>query len=290
MSDSDIPTDPLALVAAIDHELAAERETALGRIRELGAEQVALGYHPNHPAYVHGGIFADKGFGPPHMLAVAGFHASEWREALGRLANAPVDPTDDPACLLTRLRHACEADAMLEVFGLAWCDQAGLLKRGSINGFWIKRPKLGLGQWAKAAGLGPEHAPAHRGLYALSIATLTRGFETAAADRSDQRFGALLPAMIEAGGQRLARIGAEALHRDAEARYLDDCRSFAAHQVATPDRRWRWKPPLSRQGHLAVTTARAKEVAMPRERTRGHAANWLSDHDANIRFTEGDEA
>lgn len=57
---------------------------------------------------------------------------------------------------------------MLEVIGLAWYDQAGLLKRGAINGFWIKRPKLGLGQPAMAAGLEPEQAAAHRGLYALN--------------------------------------------------------------------------------------------------------------------------
>ncbi len=178
---------------------------------------------------------------------------------------------------------------MLEVIGLAWCDQAGLLKRGAINGLWIKRPKLGLGQPAKAAGLGPEQAAAHRGLYALSIATLARGFETAAVNQTDHRFGAMLSAVIEAGGSRLARIGAKALHRDAEARYRDDCRSFAAHQAGTPNRNWRGKPPLSRQGHLAVTTARAKDIAMPTERTRGHAASWLDSHGANIRFAKEDE-
>ncbi|MDH7972986.1 hypothetical protein QH494_12435 [Sphingomonas sp. AR_OL41] len=293
MPRPDVPGDPRALLAAIDHQLAslvASRETALDRIVALDAEQAALGYHPNYPAYVHGGIYADKGFGSGHILAVAGFHDLDWREALDRLTTAPADVGDDPDCLLVRLRHACEADAMLEVSGLVWCDQVGLLKRGAINAFWIKRPKLGLGQPAKAAGLGPGQAAAHRGLYSLSIATLARGFDNAAVNQPDHRFGAMLSAVIETGGSRLARIGAEALHRDAEARYRDDCRSFAAHQAATSDRHWRWKPPLSRQGHLAVTTARAKDIAMPTERTRGHAASWLDDHDANIRFTQGDEA
>lgn len=293
MSNPDVPASPRALLAAIDAELAgllAGRETALDRILALDAEQAALGYHPNHPAYVHGGILADKRFGAAHVLAVAGFHDLDWRDALERLANTPIDHGDDPACLLVRLRHVCEADAMLEMSGLAWCDRAGLLKRGAVDGFWIKRPKLGLGQPAKAAGLGPEHAAPHRGLYTLSIETLKRGLETAAINQCDQRFGAMLPAVIEAGGPRLARIGAEALHRDAETRYRDDCRSFAAHQAATPDRRWRSKPPLSRQGHLAVTTARAKDIAMPTERTRGRAASWLDGHDANIRFTLEDEA
>lgn len=293
MPDTDIPTAPLALIEAIDRELAdlaAGRKTALDRILALDTEEAVLGYHPNRPAYAHGGIFAAKNFGVSHILALAGFHDLDWRDALGQLANAPIDPGDNPDCLLTRLRHACEADPMLEISGMAWCERAGLLKHGAIDGFWLRRPKLGLGQPAKAAGLTPEDAAAHRGLYALPVATLERGFERAAADQSDQSFGVMLPAVIETGGQRLAEIGRAALHRDAEARYRNDCRSFAAHQAATADRRWRWKPPLSRQGHLAVVTAKAKGIAMPAERTRGHAANWLSDHDANIRFTGVDEA
>lgn len=293
MSDREVPSDTPALLAAIDRELAtlvAGRETALDQVVALDAEFAGLGYHPNYPAYVHGGILADKGFGPAHILPVAGFYDLDWRDALGRLAKTPIDAGDDPACLLVRLRHACESDAMLEVSGFAWCDHAGLLKRGAIDGYWVKRPKLGLGQPAKAFGLRPEQAAAHRGLYTLSTATLERGFENGAVNQSDQRFGAMLPAVIEAGGQRLARIGAETLHRDAETRYRDDCRSFAAHQAVTPDRRWRWKPPLSRQGHLAITTARARDIAIPTERTRGHAANWLDGHDAKISFTKDDEA
>lgn len=292
MSDHATPADTRDLLAAIDRDiahLAASRQTALDRVVALEAELASLGYHPNYPAYVHGGMLADKGFGPAHILAVAGFYDLDWREALDRLDKAPADPGDDLACLLIRLRHACEADAMLEVAGFAWCEQSHLLKRGAIDGYWLKRPKLGLGQPAKAFGLRPDQAAAHRGLFALSTATLKRGFESAAVNQSDQRFGAMLSAVIDTGGQRLARIGAAALHDDAETRYRDDCRSFAAHQAATPDRRWRWKPPLSRQGHLAVTTARSKDVAMPTARTRGHAANWLDSHDANIRFTREDE-
>lgn len=291
MPDTTVPPGSHSLLAAIDHALANlvdGRATALDRIVELDAEFASLGYHPNYPAYVHGGMLVDKGFGSAHILAVAGFYDLDWREALDRLDDAPADPGDDPACLLVRLRHACEADAMLEVAGFAWCKQSHLLKRGAINGYWLKRPKLGLGQPAKAFGLKPEHAAAHRGLFALSTATLKRGFESAAANLSDQRFGAVVPAVIDMGGQRLGRIGAAALHDDAETRYREDCRRFAEHQAATPDRRWRGKPPLSRQGHLAITTARAKNIAVPAERTRGHAAAWLKDHDANIRFTRED--
>lgn len=291
MPDTTVPTCPQALLAAIDHALANlfdGRATALNRIAALDAEFASLGYHPNYPAYVHGGILTDKGFVSAHILAVAGFYDLDWREALDRLDDAPADPDDDPACLLVRLRHACEADAMLEVAGFAWCEQSHLLKRGAIDGYWLRRPKLGLGQPAKAFGLRPDHAAAHRGLFALSTVTLKRGFENAAVNQSDQRFGAMLPAVIDMGGQRLARIGAAALHDDAETRYRDDCHRFAAHQAATPDRRWRWKPPLSRQGHLAITTARAKNIAIPAERTRGHAAGWLDDHDANIRFARED--
>lgn len=283
------PASDEALVATIDRLIAKAniaRETAAAEIMALDAEQVALGHHPHYAGYVAGGMLNERGFGAGHILAVLGVHALDWRDILDRLADARVDDDADPADLLPRLRSMCEADPMLEVAGERLAADLGLLQQGRIDPFWLKRPKFGLGQAAMAFGVEPHHADGHRGLYALPLAVLHRGFERAAAGQDDQRFGALLVPVIQTGGERLARIGVAAFHRDAEARYHEDCARFAAHQQANPDRRWRWKPPLSRQGHLAITTSRALGVDLPAERTRGHAANWLGDHDANLRFSK----
>jgi len=234
-------------------------------------------------------MFVRRGSGAGHILPLFGFHALDWREALACL-EAPATSDDEDVDPLGRLRIACETDPMLEVAGERLLSYLGLLRQGRIDPYWLKRPKLGLGQAAKAFGLAPHHATGHRGLYDLTPLALRRLFEDADVNRRDQRFGALLLPVIKAGGEPLAVIGAAAFHRDAEARYRDDCRRFAEHQRANPSRRWRWKPALSRQGHLAITTARAKHAALPAERTRGHAANWLSDQNANLRFNGEEEA
>jgi hypothetical protein len=292
MFDRDTPTSDEDLVARINAQLAkahSARENALNAIVQCDAEQARLGHHPNHNAYVPGGMLAERGFGSGHILAIAGLHALDWREALARLATRRNDAGDE-ACLLTRLRLACEADPMLEVAGYTLLAEFDLLNRGRLDPFWLRRPKLGLGQAAKAFGLEPAHADGHRGLYALDLPALRRGCEKVGDGQADQRFGALLLPLIETGGERLAEIGARAFHADAEARYRKDCRRFEEHQRQNPSRRWRCKPPLSRQGHLAITTARAKDIPLQTARTRGHAANWLDDHDANVRFTREDQA
>lgn len=291
MHDAVPPASEEALVETIDRLIAegnASRQTAFDTIAALDAEQAALGHHPHNSAYIMGGMLIERRFGAGHVLAVLGVHALDWSEVLDRLAAPPRDGHADDADLLPRLRGLCETDPMLEVRGERLAGELDLLKRGRIDPFWLKRPEFGLGQAALAFGLEPHDADGHRGIYALPPAVLRRGFERAAVDQVDRRFGALLRPVIEVGGERLARIGAAAFHRDAEARYHDDCARFAAHQRANPDRRWRRKPPLSRQGHLAVTTARAKGVNLPVERTRGHAADWLGGHDANLRFTGGE--
>lgn len=291
MPDLQTPADDQALVAAIDDCIAilnSKRQIQVERLPTLDAEQVALPPHPNYKAYVAGGMLKEKGFEAGHILGVIGFHALPWRIALAKLADA-IDLDDQPACLLHSLRLACEADPMLEVAGHALLAELDLLERGGINPFWLRRPKLGLGQAAKVFGLEPHHADGHRGLYALAMPMLRRGFENAGVNQSDRRFGALLLPVVETGGERLAIIGAKAFHRDAEARYRADCESFADHQRRHPGRRWRWKPALSRQGHLAVTTARAKDIVTPAERSRGHAANWLDNHNANLRFNREDQ-
>lgn len=286
------PLTDETLVAAIERKLAdaqRARQVALAQIGELDTEQAALGHHPNHTAYVHGGMLAEQGFGARHILSVLGFHTLDWREALTRL-DAPTSSDDGEMDLLGRLRLACEIDPMLEAAGENLLLSLGLLKHGRLDPHWLKRPKLGLGQAAKMFGLEPGHANAHRGLYDLPATALRRLFADATTDQPEQRFGAQLLRVIVDGGEPLAATGAAAFHRDAEARYRDDCRRFAEHQRGNPSRHWRWKPALSRQGHLAITTARQTDIAAPAERTRGHAANWLDDRGANLRFNGEDEA
>ena len=287
MTNDDIPTDYNALITAADreierHQLAIIDERA--RIAALDGEQAALGHHPNYTAYRHAGVIAVRGMGLPHILAHAGFHRLPYPDAIDRLAEAR-DQTDDD-CLIAALRTVCESDPLLEIAGLAWCEEQNLLKHGALDPYWLRRPMLGLGQPAKAAGLTPDHAAAHRGLYTLTPIELGCRF-AAASESANDTFGDLLLGVIEAGGSQLSAVGAAAVENDPADLYEADCASFAAHQRATGDRRWRWKPALSRQGHLAITTARVREVGIPAERTRGHAANWLHDHGANPRFREG---
>ena len=289
MATDDPPHTYHELITAIDHEIAAHRATLPehhARITALEAEQATFNRHPNYTAYCHGGVVAVGGMGRAHILAHLGFYLLPYPHAISRLAEAREASDDD--CLIRALRVACESDAALEVSGFAWADGQGLLKRGIVDPFWIKRPLFGLGQPAKANGLTPDQAPAHRGLYTLSPAELMGRFAAVATSPVDT-FGNLLGAVIDAGGPLLDALGREATERDAAERYEADGASFAAHQRANGDRHWRWKPPLSGQGHLAATTAHVRGVEMPAERTRGHAANWLDEHGANPRFRDGDK-
>lgn len=287
MSIYDNPPDDAALlkgVSALLLRLEGERAAKEQELESLTGKEAELGYHPNFAAYLAGGMLLAKGFDARHVLSVAGFYALDWRDALERLG--ATDSQQD--CRLLGMRLVCDADPLLEIAGLSLFDEMGLLKSGAIDRFWLRRAKLGLGQTAKAFGLTPCHAQGHRGLFKIPIATLYRGFTRISAGREDCRFGALLVPLIESGGERLAKIGAAAFHSDAQERYREDCRSFEEHQRRDPDRRWRWKPPLARQGHLAITTAKARNIELPALRTRGLAANWLEDHGANIRFTRED--
>lgn len=280
----DVPEDYPTLIAAIDDEIAQARGLVAGakaQIIRLDEEQAALGHHPHYAIYRHGGIAAVRDMGVAHILAHAGFYRLPYEEAIARLADARHEVDHD--CLIVALKSVCESDPLLEVAGFAWLDEQDLLKRGGLDPFWFKRPKLGLGYPSTLHGLTASDAEPHRGLYTLTPTDL-RARLAAVALTPDATFGDLLPAVVAAGGEELAAMGADASEADAAERYWAKCASFAAHQRATTDRRWRWKPPLSRQGHHARTIAELNEVAMPAKRTRGHAANWLDDNGANPRF------
>lgn len=253
---------------------------ATAEIGRLAGEQAALGCHPNHLGYLYGGDFAGRGMGTAHILPLAGWHRLPFEEAIDRLAQAGADDGD----LLAALRTVCERDQALEAAGFAWLGELGLLKRGAVDGYWLKRSTLALGQPARLHGLVREHHDGHRGLYALDPADLRDRFAAVAAGALDTSYAGLLRSVIDAGGPVLAALGTAAVHQDAKRRYHADGRSFAAHQSASTQRDWRGKPALSAQGHLARRTADARGVDLPAERTRGAAADWLDSAGANVRF------
>lgn len=236
--------------------------------------------HPNATAYANGGVLAAKGFGARHVLPFIGLTSLAWQAVLSRIEAVQAL---EPDCTLTCIRKVCEQDATLEALGLAWCEGNGLLRSGQVPAKWRARPKLGLGQPAKFHGLTRDDASAHRAIFALGFNAMHEAFARASGG-STISFSAMLPIVIAQGGKALHDLGVAAVHGDAAARYRRRSRSFAAHQAATDNRDWRLKPPLSRQGHLAITTARQLHVELPAERTRGGAADWLDAHGANLRF------
>lgn len=281
---NDSHSDLRALLEALEVErtlLHSAKIEAGAKFAALGLALRAVEDHPNRAAYGNGGIFAAKDFGAEHVLPLIGFAALPWPSAIARIGTMSVDQND---CVLSVIRKVCEQEAALEQSGLGWLGEALLLRNGKVPPFWFKRPKLGLGQTAKFYGLKHDDAAAHRGVYALGIETMSQVFGLASTGGSELSFGALLPVVIARGGRRLQQIGADALHADAEARYWARKRSFAEHEAVTPGRQWRDKPPLSRQGHLAVTTAQKLGIQVPAVRTRGDAADWLEAHNANLRF------
>lgn len=259
----------------------AEREDAAA---SLAAPTAKTAHHPNHAAYTAGGLLVPFDFGAAQILPLIG------------LAHVPADvvcamlaATDQRGeHLPVRFKALCIADAALEQQGFAICRDLGLLKRGRIDGFWMKRPKFGLGQWATLSGFTVEQAAAMRGIFTWTGATIGALLARSAHSHLDAPFGAALVHLAATDDGRLARRGAMALHQTARDRYFARRASFEAYAAATGDTGWREKPPRSRQGHLAATTARVKNLPLPAERRRGDAADWLESHGANVRFVGED--
>ena len=267
-------------------DLALDREQIATALANFDNAPDAAECHPNYVAYQCGGVLTGRKFAAAHVPAWIGFNALPIEQAFERITE---QSTASCGCILSSIRKVCESEPELETAGLNWCGEHGLLRNGKLKPFWLKNPKLGLGQPAKTYGLKPGQAEAFRGVFELSPAEMLDAFSFAARSGGDRSFGSVLPAVIAQDCGHLQKLGAAALHADAEQRYRDLQRSFAAHEAETSNTSWRSKPPRSRQGHLAVTTASAKCVAVPSARTRGEAAEWLDQHGANLRFN-GDKS
>jgi hypothetical protein len=271
------------LVAAIDKSLGESHDARRLAAFTLLAATPVVQAHPNHAAYVFGGLVERFQFGVQHVPALIGLLHTPAGEVIERIETTGAAAGWN---LAVAMRVSCEADPGLEVRGYAVCEMNALLKRGRIDGFWIKRPRLGLGQGAILVGFEARYASPMRKILdvpAQSAGVLISRF---APGLQAIPFGAVLTHVAATDDGVLAMMGARLLHKDARDRYYAKRASFAAHQAATDDRRWREKVPRSRQGHLAVTTANAKSVERPSERQRGPAADWLERHGANVRFVK----
>lgn len=248
----------------------------------LAAPTSGTASHPNHAAYTAGGLLTPFDFGPDQIFPLIGLAHTPASVVCAACAATDERGEQLPTCL----KALCNADAKLDEQGYATCSDLGLLKRGRIDGFWLKRPGLGLGQWVKLFGFEATQAAAMRGVFTWTGATIGALLARSAHAYLDAPFGAALVHLAATDDGRLARRGAMALHQTARERYFARRASFEAYAAAAADTGWREKPPRSRQGHLGVTTARAKGVPVPAERRRGNAADWLEHNGANVRFVE----
>ena len=278
MTDDNIAPLSAHLTAAID-QARAKRDAA---VADLATPVSAKASHPNRAAYTAGGLLKQFDFGAEQILPLIGL-AHEAASFIRTMCAATDERGEQlPVCL----KAVCRSDARLEARGYAICRDRGLLKRGRIDGFWLKRPKLGLGQWVTLFGFEATQAAAMRGVFTWTGATIGALLARSAHAYLDAPFGAALVHLAATDDGRLARRGTIALHEAARDRYFARRASFEAYAAASSDIGWREKPPRSRQGHLAVTTARVKGVPVPAERRRGAAADWLEANGANVRFFE----
>ena len=167
---------------------------------------------------------------------------------------------------------------------MAVLARKGLLDNDKVLADWLNRPKLGLGQGPCFHGLRATHNTAYVGLWSLSPEAFIARFAAFPAV-SGTTLGDAVFALVNGDPGDLAPLGARVLHMRAAAAYHADCASFAAWQLEHPDAlTWRDRPPVSAQGHLVRATAGQLDIAVPATGTRGEAAIWLADHDANLRF------
>jgi hypothetical protein len=109
-----------------------------------------------------------------------------------------------------------------------------------------------------------------------------------AQDQLFEAAGEVLAELVGRNRDELDALGRHFHHLRATAAYRQDCQTFAVWQAANPEHLWRTLLANARQGHLIRTTAAALNVQVPALIRRGEAAEWLSTHGANLRFTKED--
>jgi hypothetical protein len=239
--------------------------------------------HPHYHRFVIGGTGAAAGQTAVHIVPMIGALASPTASVIEQLKTR-ADSSDAGLARLIDLTKLIDADAVNATTGMAVLTRKGLLDNGAVPADWLNRAKLGLGLGPCFHSLRAGHNAAYVGLWSLDRAAFAERFASSAA-ASARTFGDAVFALVDSDPGDLADLGALVLHDRAAVAYHTDCTSFAAWQLAHPDALgWRDRPPVSAQGHLARTTAKQLDIAMPCTGTRDDAAMWLDDHDANLRF------
>jgi hypothetical protein len=240
-------------------------------------------HHPHYHRFVVGGTGAAAGQTAVHVVPTIGALASPTASVIEQLKTR-ADSSDAGLARLIDLTKLIDVDAAYESAGLAALTRKGLLDDGDVPADWLDRPKLGLGQGPCFHGLRARHNAAYVGLWSLDRDAFVVRFACMGA-ASARTFGDAVFALVDGDPGDLADLGARILHERAAVAYHADRASFAAWQLEHPDAlAWRDRPPVSAQGHLARTTAGQLGIAVPSTGTRGDAAAWLDDHDANLRF------
>lgn len=253
---------------------------------ELDAINVARKHaepHPHYHRFKKGGTGAAAGQTAAHVVSMIGVLASPTALVTEQLQNC-ADRNNAGLARLVDLTRLLDADAAYAITGMLFLTRKGLLDNGAVRADWLDRPKLGLGQGPCFHGLRARHNAGYVGLWSLDRDAFVARF-AGLGTVSTRTFGDAVFALVDGDPGDLAERGTRVLHARAAAAYDADCASFAAWQLAHPDALgWRDRPPVSAQGHLARTTAEQLDIAMPSTGTRGDAAVWLDDHDANLRF------
>jgi hypothetical protein len=270
------------IVRAVEHLRARQRLVR----DEQDAIEVArkrAEFHPHYHRFLIGGTGAAAGQTVAHIVPMIGALASPTARVIEQLKTG-IGSGDGGLARLTDLTKLLDANAFFATAGMAVLARKGLLDEGEVPTDWLDRTKLGLGQGPCFHGLRARHNAGYVGLWSLDRDAFVARFAGSAA-ATVRTFGDAVCALVDGDPGDLAELGARVLHARAAATYHADCACFVAWQLEHPDAlAWRDRPPVSAQGHLARTTAEQLDIAMSNTGTRGDAAAWLDDHDANLRF------
>jgi len=136
-----------------------------------------------------------------------------------------------------------------------------------------------------ALGLRQRDADAVMGLLDLPHSRLAQIFADLAKVRRLDKFGAILPFVIDHYRDDLTARGR---HLSWKRRWEAYQAELASWQAVDEQQRlhgaWRIRAMSAGQGELVRVTATLLEILMPEEMTRGEAADWLSANGANLYY------
>lgn len=144
-----------------------------------------------------------------------------------------------------------------------------------------------LGASTYALGLRQRDADALMGLLDLPHGRIAQMAADLAKVRRLDKFGALLPFVIDHHRDELTARGR---HLSWRRRWEAYQAQLASWQAVDEQQRlhgaWRKKAMTAGQGELVRVTATLLEILMPAEMTRGEAADWLATNGANLSYHE----